>query len=238
MEPKESVLPHAVVGLLMILVAGAIALSLVTAPPVAKEQVQVAAANTLASPSFVVDDSSLVTASGNATQEHYGARIVYQTPDKVLETITGSSGVISELVIGTKHYERAGAGKWVQLPAVAQARETPGQEAVDEVLLPLRSLTDSSAAARQGNVYVLVPGRLDELLSTFGLPAQVTKSGSVSFAATVSGEFISSVRIVAVLGGEEASIVLFYRSIGTAPPITAPPASAVTLAPPGTTPSG
>ncbi len=226
---NDGVSPHAVLGLFMILVAGGIALSIVTAPPVAREQLHAAAANTAAASSFVLVDSTVVTTTGagGAAGTVVGRNrvsVVYQAPDKVSETRAGSSGSVSVIEIGAKSYERVSGSKWVQLPSTGGAGGSQGGEAAEDLLLPLQSLTAATGVVRSGQTYRFDPGDLPELLATFGLETSDSRPVSTSFSATVSGENATSLRIAANLGAHQAVIDLAYDSIGTAPAVTAPPA--------------
>ncbi len=213
----------------MILVAGGIALSIATAPPVARQQLHAAAANTMAASSFVLVDSTVVSTAGargsaGTVMGRDRVTVVYQAPDKVSETRAGSSGAVSVIEIGATRFELAGGGKWVRLTTPSQGGPSIGRQAAGDLLLPLGSLTAATDVVRSGDTYRFEPGNLVELLATFGLGPQGAQPVSTSFSATVSGENATSLRIVADLGAHLAVITLDYESIGKAPPVTAPPA--------------
>jgi hypothetical protein len=235
-ERREGILPHAVLGMFMILVAGAIALSLVTAPAVAPQQLHGGANNTLAASSFVVDDANEVTAL--AADGHRAAvvnrntvHVVYQAPDKVLEVETQSSGSRSLVVLGAKGYERTDSGKWDQLQSSPASGPSSGVLAAQTMLLPLQQLSTAVDAVRHGSTYDFFPSNAAGLLTTFGLPASLAQSGDVKYSAVITGENVSAFRIDAVFEGQQVSIDLTYRALGRAPLIQAPPASDVTTAP-------
>src|ERR1700722_16787977 len=228
MERSQGILPQAVLGLFMILVAGAIALSLVTAPPVAPTQLHEAAQNTLAASSFIFNDANAVASVPSAghpskVSNQNVVHVVYQAPDRVLEIQTMGSQSRSLLAVQSVGFQRTGSSKWVPLPPTPGG--TLGETAAGAVLLPLKQVADAYDVVRTGSTYRFTPGDADSLLGTFGLPSTVAESPSTTYSATISGENVSSFRIFTLLEGQRVTLELRYVSVGSAPAVNVPPAS-------------
>ena len=221
---------HSLLGALTLLSAGAIALSLLTAPPVAQEQLQVAAKNTISASSFVLADKVTVTeprpsaALGGKASVTNTARIEYQAPDRILDQTTSQGRSVSLLVIGDDRYERSGNGPWTKLPAVAQVGGSTGAQAAAEVLAPLQSLSGATSVVASGSMFRFVPSdRAGLLENLFGQSTEPL--ASVRFSAVVNGEFVAAERILASRGGAHFVIDFGFLSVGSVPPIEAPPLS-------------
>lgn len=227
MRTSSGVVPHTLLGVLVLLSAGAIALSLVTAPPVAQEQLHLAARDTLAASSFVLADRVTVKeprptpALGGKSSITNTARIEYEAPDRILIQTVSAGRSMSLMVIGNNRYNKTDGGAWVKLPSVPQVGGTAGSEAAAELLAPLQSLAGATSVVASGSNYRFDPGdRASLLANLFGQSAEPLTS--VSFSAAVRGEFVAAVRILADLSGARYVIDFGFLSVGSAPPIEAP----------------
>ncbi|HUC36948.1 MAG TPA: hypothetical protein VMR97_07485 [Acidimicrobiales bacterium] len=229
MRTPSGIFSNAVLGLLMLLTAGAIVLSLETAPQVAQEQLQAAAKNTMAAGSFVfTDDVSIhepgpTAQLGGRSEASTSQRVAYQAPDRVEISSTSASGT-SLLVIGDKRYEKTNGGPWMTLPPLANTGTSTGAQEVALLLFPLESLAGATSVTLRGSKYGFSPGGRSILLGNlFGQLA--SKLSSIKFSATVSGEFVSTERIAATQGRARFLIDFGYLQVGNVPPIVAPPVS-------------
>lgn len=220
-------LSHVLLGVLTLLVVGAIALSLATAPPDGPQQLRGAAEATVAAPGFELQDTNSVTSpaatGGQARVEVIN--VLYEAPDRVLETGPGPNGqMVSVLVAGDRHFSRTGAG-WEELPPSPGI----GADAVQTVLSPLQAASGATDVARSGDVYRFLPPDLDRFVATI-LGTSPAALSSLRLTATVEGEFVTRVQVVGVLHGERLEVMVALSRIGSAPPVTVPPASQVTQA--------
>lgn len=230
MRTPSGVLSHTLLEVLILLSAGAIALSLLTAPPVAQEQLQLAARNTLSASSFVLADKVTVqeprptpTLGGRSSVTNT-ATIEYQAPDRILDQTVSEGRSVSLLVIGNNRYEKSGGGVWTKLPPVPHVGGSTGSEAAAQVLAPLESLAGASSVVASGSTYRFVPGDRASLLENlFGQSAQPLTS--ISFTAAVTGEFVGAERILAERAGARFVIDFGFLSVGSVPPIEAPSSS-------------
>lgn len=228
MRAPTSVLSYALLGLLVLFCAGAIVLSLLTAPTIAQQQLQGAASNTVAASSFVLTDRTTVTAPrqstalGGRTVESNSARIEYQAPDRVFEkTLEPTGQSVSVLLIDGNRYERIGSGPWSELPTASQSGSPGGAQVVGEMMALLRPLAGATSVVRSGSSYRFVPGNRETLLtSIFG--QAVPQLSSVEFSAVLKGEFVRNERIVATRASEHITIDFGFLSIGELPPIKTP----------------
>ncbi|MGD0320357.1 MAG: hypothetical protein ABSC00_01940 [Acidimicrobiales bacterium] len=228
MRAPTSVLSYAPLGLLALLSAGAIVLSLLMAPPLAQQQLQGAASSTVAASSFALTYRTTVevpgqsAASGGRTVATNSSRFEYQAPDRVLEETHEPTGLsVSILLIDGDRYERTGNGPWSELPPVSQSGSPGGAEVAGEVLDLLRPLAGATSVVRSGSTYRFALGNPDTLLSTlFGQAAQ--QLSSVELSAVVKGDFVSDEHIVATQASEHITIDFGFASIGELPPIRAP----------------
>ncbi len=228
MRAPTSVLSYAPLGLLALLSAGAIVLSLLMAPPVAQQQLQGAASSTVAASSFALTFKTTVevpgrsAASGGRTVATNSSRFEYQAPDRVLEETHETTGLsVSILLIDGDRYERTGNGPWSELSPVSQSGSPGGAEVAGEVLDLVRPLAGATSVVRSGSTYRFALGNPDTLLSTlFGQAAQ--QLSSVEFSAVVKGDFVSDEHIVATQASEHITIDFGFASIGELPPIRAP----------------
>jgi len=213
----------------MLLSAGAIALSLLTAPQVAEQQLKVAATNTAGASSFVFVDQVAIrepqptAALGGRSSATTTQRVIYQAPDRVEVSSSSAPGTML-LVIGNNRYERTGNGPWSPLPPVQTSGISTGQREANLLLFPLQSLADSTSVTRRGSTYRFVPGAKSSLLSSlFGSLA--SQLSTINFTAAINGEFATTEHVLATRGGARFVIDFSYLSIGKVPPIQAPTGS-------------
>lgn len=233
MQTENRAAPHLQLGLLTLLALGAIVLSLDTAPPNAQEQLRTAAANTAGAASFALVDSETVGQTPSSTS-HTGASkeeavIVYQAPDRVEETVSAAGGVESVLAVGSRRFERVGAGKWYPIPSNPEASPSYGQVAAQEVLFPLQSLSTAKDVAERGSTFRFVPGQPQLLLTRL---LGTVPAGAVSYTASVHGEFLGSEQITVSGPDQRISVRLDLGLVNRAPALEAPPASDITTTPP------
>ncbi len=220
---------HFTVGLLTLLSAGAIVLSLETAPPVAKQQLQSAAHNTIAASSFVLTDVNTISSStpiaalGGKKSESNVVRIRYEAPDRIIDEITEPNGQnVTLLVVGDSRFERFDHRQWTQLPSVPRTGITTGAAFVRELLVPLQSFAGATSVVHRGSNYFLIPGNESSLLqSLFGAQA-ASRLTSVTFSATVNGEFVGSERVSAKRAGVDYTVAFFFSSVDSKLDIATP----------------
>ena len=222
--------PHLTLGILTVLSIGAIVLSLDTAPPNAQLQLQQAAKNTVAAESFVLRDTITVVPTTGATASQARtetAEVVYRAPDQVRETVSFNGRTLTVLAIGATRYERSGTGKW--LPLGTQPGSVPaGRQAAAGVLGPLEVVTTATGVVRHGDLFTFEPatGELSAILSELlGSQGAQLPPGSATFAAAVSGEYLSRVDVTASVTGGRVLVHLSIGSYGQAPVLTPPPAA-------------
>ncbi|MHB8328912.1 MAG: hypothetical protein ACYDD6_04695 [Acidimicrobiales bacterium] len=241
MQTPGRAMPHVALGVLTLLALVAIIVSLDTAPPNAQEQLNLAADNTVAASSFALNDTNTVTPVGGATSSTNAKQgnvvdIVYQAPDRVSETLVGAAGqTVTLLVIGNARYERSGTSKWVSY-AGTPGSGSPGLQAAADVLFPLRSLAGATDVVRHGNTFTFIPGQLDQVLVSLlgSQPAQLAPR-TMTFRATVEGEFVTFEQVEAVRNGHRLTVRLKLSQVTGAPALEAPPRSQILEAPATTT---
>jgi hypothetical protein len=223
-------------GVLTVLSAGAIALSLATAPPVAEQQLHIGSGSTAGVGSFVMDLVNTFTTQGagpgGASQVQRGTQhIVYQAPDRFHEMISSGRGQgIDIIVVGSQRYQRKSPRLWTQLPSGAT---DIGLSAVNSlVLLPANTAAKGTPVTRHGQTsnsvyaYGLPPGPLAVVdAKLFGAGAGVIARHA--FTVTIDKEFMVSQTFLATAGNQADRITVRYSELGTAPPVTPPPTSAL-----------
>lgn len=226
MQTPSGILANTLVGALMLLSAGAITLSLLTAPQVAQQQLKVAATNTEGASSFLFVDRVAIrepaptAALGGRSSATTTQRVIFQAPDRVEVSSTSAPGT-TLLVIGNKRYERTGNGPWSPLPTVQSSTSSTGEQEAALLLFPLQSLADSTSVTKRGSTFSFVPGAQSALLADlFGSLA--SQLSTLEFSAVVSGEFATAERVVATRGSARFVIDFRYMSIDKAPPIELP----------------
>lgn len=226
MRTPSGTLPNLLVGALTLLTGGAIALSLLTAPQVAQQQLKVAAMNTAGAASFVFVDHVTIreprptSALGGRSSATTTQSVVYQAPDRVLVSSSSAPGTML-LVIGNQRYERTGNGPWSPLPAVGAGGASTGIQEAQLLLFPLQSLADSTSVTMTGSTYRFVPGAKAALVEDlFGTLA--SQLSTLRFSAFVNGEFVRSERVLAARGDARFTIDFAYLSIDKAPALEVP----------------
>jgi hypothetical protein len=124
MQRTRPRLAYVLVGVFALLVVGAVALSLSSAPPVDAQQLSIAAKATMTASGFALVDTNSVTVVGSVPGAA-GARppartvvirVLYQSPDRVQESEAGpTGGTVSVIVIGSERFRSNGA-QWTALP--------------------------------------------------------------------------------------------------------------------------
>jgi len=232
-------LPYVLLGAFAVLVVGGIVLSLSSAPPLAEAQLHIAARATMNASGFALTDVNSVRPL-NAVSTGTGARrgsatevfhVLYQAPDSVQESEAGPNGQITSIIlIGPRRFRGSGS-QWTELPA------GPGLvgQAVETIKSPLRAASSATRVTRRGNLYRFVPVKLDQFLATvLGVPQPELSSPRLT--AVVRGDYIAHEQITAVVGRQHLEVDLDFFAVGSAPPVTAPPASSLAPAPSATSP--
>jgi hypothetical protein len=230
MRTPTGLVAHVLLSVLILLSAGAIVLSLETAPPVAQSQLRVAAQNTRGASSFVVDYVETVSspvrssALGGKKSQSSRIRILYEAPDRIVEHVNEDGLATTVVVVGNRRYERVGSAAWKASTLTPSARVSVGLEVARDLLLPLQSASSASSVTKVTNTsstYAYLPSNLVELLdSLFGTDA--ADLSSVRFFATINGEFIGSQLVVGSHSPYRFAVALHFSSVNSVPPITAP----------------
>jgi uncharacterized protein YejL (UPF0352 family) len=217
-------LPFILLAVFGVLVIGAIALSLTTAPPLAQQQLQRAAKTTMAAPSFVlVITDSVSNQPGSSAQNTQPPgtqtlHVVYQAPDSVQETELGPGGQsASVIVIGDRRF-RSSDGTWTELPPSPGL----GTLAVASIMTPLQAAANATDVTRQGDLYTFGATNVDALVSNL-LAVGTAPVSSASLTAVVSGDYVTHQTVTAVVGGQRLTLDLAFSDFGTAPAIEVPP---------------
>ena len=224
-DPRRTLLPHVIMAVFTVLVFGAIALSLVTAPPVAQTDLQSAAKATLDASGFRLVDVNSATYIGPVPQGSSGRlltrtnviHVLYQAPDRVRESGLSPTGQSATAVVaGSRHFVTS-AGRWTEL----RAQPGLGGRAVDTVLSPLRVATGATDVVRRGDVYAFVPSDLRSFITTIlgTTPGRLT---GLQVGAVVRGGYLVEERVSAVMGTDRLGVDLTFSVIGAAPPVTLP----------------
>jgi hypothetical protein len=229
MHTPSRAAPHVLLGILTLLSAGAIWLSLATAPANAPKQLQAAADNTASVSSFIaVYDFPVV----NGTQIHTSeVTFTYQAPDRIQETGTGPSGqpeVI--LVVGSQRYVRIGTGPWHGLAGGSSSGTNAGRTLALRLLSLIDTPREAQSVTRTGDTFAFtLPSDATSAQFLQGLLGlqQAQLSGAPAFQATVTGEYMTAVAVSAQHSGQQLAASLRFRSIGSAPALAPPPPSQV-----------
>jgi hypothetical protein len=225
-----------VLGLLAVFTAGGAAWSAATGPHVADAQVRVAAANTAAAPSFMMDlDATIVeeasgTSIGPNTVLKDNEKIVYQAPNRLMLTDSESQGAGS--VTQVSHLTQIGADCWYSGPGgTAQAKLNCLTDFGPDLLKFPSGLEEASGVSHAGGEYVLSPsGSLDLLRTLFGRVQFVAGATSIKVqikGSTISEEDLSFEVAIAENGisqglQEKIEYDLRFADVGTAGPIVRP----------------
>ena len=226
MPGSPRALPFVLLGVFTILVVGAIALSLSTAPPTDDQQLHIAAAATLDASGFVVVDTNSVTSPGAATpgsgSETVVVHVLYQAPDAIEESELGPGGQAGAVIlIGARRFRESG-GQWTELPPSPGL----GVRVVKTIQSPLRAASGAVVVSRDGDLYRFVPKGLDRFLSSV-LGVRPSQASSPVLTAEVQGEFLTHERITALVGAQRLTVDLVFSDVGSAPPVEAPPTSSL-----------
>jgi hypothetical protein len=221
-----------VLGVLGVLTAGAIALSLATAPPVAEQQLNIGASATPGSGSFLMEVTNTLTTTvaGRApVVQHSSEFVVYQAPDRFHYTTTVTGGRRVEVIcVGTVGFERTAGGHWVKLQPGLGGSTCPG---------PLLRLALVPSAVAAGGTPVVRHGQTSNATYTYAMPpAYLAAVAEVLFqvppsalghplaSATIDKEYMVSQRFRASHLDQTDAIEIRYSQVGTAPAISAPSA--------------
>ncbi|HXW36261.1 MAG TPA: hypothetical protein VEJ87_16920, partial [Acidimicrobiales bacterium] len=173
-------------GVLSVLVATAIALSLETAPPNADQQVNVAAKNTATASSFLVEIRSLVRGYG-ASQGHH-ALIAYRAPEAL--QVTASPGFLPQSgevkILGGRGWLSLDGGRTWSRQGSGWVRANRG-DLLPVLMNQLQLLSEITGFVKKGNVYSIVR----RVRGPNGKPSSLVNG----IYATVRGEFIRAFRI-------------------------------------------
>jgi hypothetical protein len=224
-------LPFVLLGVFTVLVVGAIALSLSSAPPLAQQQLQNAAQATMAAPGFSLALSSSVTTSANSGQPSGTVRllVLYRAPEAVEETEQGPPGESAAvIVIGDRRYQ-ASDSHWTALAP------SPGVGAllVKSLMTPLQAAAKASDVTRQGDLYRFSTNDVDHVVRTL-LSVGTTPLSSPRLNAVVHGGYLTHEQITALVAHQRLDLELAFSSIGTAPPVRVPSTLAPAVGVPGT----
>ena len=214
-------------GVLAILSACAIVLSLSTAPGVSQQELQTAARNTTDASSFVLDYNvrTFTTLSPTASRGkpvETGAEAVefdYQAPDRVLEVRSQNGEVVSFLIAGHESYERLGSGPWSKLPS-ASPQTSQGAQVVSQVLSVLHPMAHAHSVVRSGSTYRFKPETGDPFVKDLFGTTALSKVGVTP--AALSGGLVADEGISASASGMLYDIAFSFHLVGVAPPVKIP----------------
>jgi hypothetical protein len=228
MRASWRVAPFVVMGLLILLSAGAIVLSLDTAPPIAQQELQIAARDTSAARSFVLEYNirtfEASTSSGSRVTKPVEtgvatAEFTYQAPDRLFQVRNQNGAVVSVLIIGNKQYERMGSGQWSALPS-PKSTPSEGAQLAGQLLSALDPMQHANSVVRSGATYRFSPDRGDPFIKNlFGTTATLS---NVRFSASLSGGLVKNEGISAEGSGTLYELDFSFSMIGTAPPVVTP----------------
>ena len=226
MSGSRRALPFVIVGVFTILLVVGIVLSLSDAPPVAEQQLHIAASATLNASSFTVVDTNSVTASGSVaptagpSSGTVVVHVLYQVPDAVEESEVGPDGQTGAVIlIGARGF-RESASQWTELAPA------PGlvNRVVKTIQSPLQAASSAVTVTRDGDLYRFVPTNPGRFLASI-LGVRPSQLSSPRFTAEVHGEFLTHEWITALVRRQRPTVDLAFSDIGSAPPVQAPPTS-------------
>jgi hypothetical protein len=227
MRTPNGLVSHVLLSVLILLSAGAIVLSLETAPPVAETQLRTAAQNTQAASSFVVDYVERVSspvrssALGGKKSETTHLRVFYQAPDRITEHVTEGGRQATVIVVGNIRYVRIAGGTWTATTIPTSAGVSAGEELARALVLPLQSAANATSVTKTENRYAYLPTNLVNLLeSLFG--EEASSLSSIRFYATIEGEFVGSQLVVGSHSPYSFAVALHFSSVDTVPAIRPP----------------
>lgn len=237
MQTQNRAAPHFLLGLLTVLSVGAILFSLEKAPPNAQTQLREAAANTVSAASFVLTDVETVSASGapaGRAPQQVQAVLVYQSPDRVRETVTGGGQNQTALVLGAARYRRLASGKWLSLGSAGSGASSAGALAAADILFPFQAMAGATEVTKgPAGTFGFTPSQERLLLLRLVGSQLAGTSQAATWQATVSGENVSAIRLTLFGAGQEVTVELAVSGVDRAPVLEAPPADEVTTNPAG-----
>ena len=237
MQTQNRAAPHFLLGLLTVLSVGAILFSLEKAPPNAQTQLREAAANTVTASSFVLTDVESVSASGapaGSAPQRVQAVLVYQSPDRVRETVTGGGHNQTALVLGAARYEQLASGKWVSLGNAGSGPSSAGALAAGDILFPFQAMRDATEVTKgAGGTFGFTPAQERLLLFRLVGTQLAGTAQATTWQATVTGENVTAIRLSLFGSGQETTVDLALTGINHAPLLAPPPADEVTTNPAG-----
>jgi len=223
-QSQPRALPFVLVGAFAALSVGAIVLSLSSAPPLAREELQSAARTTMSASGFVLRDTNSVSTVSSSGQpavsqpsESVAFLVVYEAPDAVQETEVDQNGANAEVIaLGDRAFRRSGS-TWTE---VASGRGL-GARSVATILSPLQGAVGATDVTRHGDRYSFVPADLHKLLTTV-LGAPPSEVSSPRLSAVVRDGVLTAETITARVGHQHLEVDLVFSSIGSAPHVVAP----------------
>jgi hypothetical protein len=224
MSSTPRALPFVLVGAFAVLLVGGIALSLATAAPLAQQQLQNAAGNTVAAPSFAIvvtnSVSNLDSSAPSQSTQPTGSEtlhVVYQAPDSVKETLEATVGQSpSVIVIGDRLFRENGS-QWVESPTSAGE----GAHAVATIAAPLQLAMHATNVTRRGDLYRFDSTELSRLSKTV-LGVDASQLSSPRLNAQVRNGVVTHELITAVVAHQRLELDLAFSAIGSAPPVQVP----------------
>jgi len=220
-------LPFVLVGGFALLLVGGIVLSLSSAPPLARQQLQDAAKATMSAPSFAIVVTDSVTslqptspASPSQALAPVRIRVLYQAPDAVEESEAEPGGATASVIlIGSRSFRESNS-QWTELPL----DKGQGARAVSSTMIPLRAASNATEVTGQGGSYRFVPNQVQHFVGTvFGIDASEVSAPSLR--AVVRGGYLTAETITAVFDHQRLALGLAFSAIGSAPPVSPPPVS-------------
>lgn len=223
MPSTARALPFVLIGAFAVLLAGGITLSLATAPPFADQQLQNAAAATIASPSFaivVTNSVSNVASARPSSTQPVGSetlRVLYRAPDAVQETLEASGGSMpSVIVIGDRLFRQSGS-TWIEVPQ----QQGVGARAVTTIMSPLQVAVHATHVTHQASSFSFESTDLLKL-SKAVLGVDTSQLSSPRLTASIRGGFVTRETITVVVAHQDLTLDLVFSAIGSAPPVTVP----------------
>ncbi|MHB8440027.1 MAG: hypothetical protein ACYDD4_12830, partial [Acidimicrobiales bacterium] len=204
MQTPNRAAPHLVLATFLVFNVAGIFLSANSAPPVAREALQLAAANTQAASSFVatLTESDVVSSAAGIPAKPTTKTLTFdvQQPDRVRESGVNAQGQpVTGLAIGDRLFARKGDGPWQSFGGGAGSQDF-GAQAVASLTGVLQRLRGAQTVSAKGGVYTFVPSNeaafIYALLNTQQTDLQ---SDSIFITASISGEFVSSLGVSALL---------------------------------------
>lgn len=213
-------MPHLALAVLTVLSFGALAYSVVSAPPVARTILHVGAQNTAGAPSFAVHESVSQQVAGHTTVLDAVDEQV-DVPHHALEATQQSS---RELIIGSTVYVSTDSGKtWTRDSALSGRIDVPA--AIASIRQPLTKLLGTAAHVHMNGAQQHFSFTTTEaaLIQDLHLNVSVAApSARVPVDATIHGEFLDGFTAHLVYGGQHLLISEHFTHIVSLPTLRAP----------------